>query len=212
LFSCAHEIGHHQFGHGTKTDEYLAEGQSPTFSNEEFLANSFASHLLMPRATVMDAFQRRQWNAQRPTSQQIYLISGELGVGYETLVTHMCLSLDLISEAERDRLVKVTPKALKLELTGEPAIRQVVVVDLFWRHVAPIDAECGDALILPESVGSDCPLLMPLSQRGNGSIYLASRSGQAELAINGFRVPLRVARQHYVGPYMNRYLPDPDEH
>src|SRR3954447_13733612 len=53
LFSCAHEIGHHQLGHGTKADEYLADGQSHAFSAEEFLANSFAAHLLMPRAAIL---------------------------------------------------------------------------------------------------------------------------------------------------------------
>lgn len=213
LFSCAHEIGHHQFGHGTKADEYLANGPrhaAPT--SEEFLADSFAGHLLMPRAAVMEAFQRRQWDAAHPSAQQTYLISGELGVGFATLLGHMCWSLNLIPPAEHEQLTKVAPKTLKLELTGDPAIRNVIVVDSFWRHGVPIDAECGETLILPTSVGSNCPLLSLVSQHDGVSTYFASRSGQKVIDINGKRVPIRVAREYYVGPYVNRYLPDPDEH
>ncbi|MDB5318504.1 MAG: putative Zn peptidase [Phycisphaerales bacterium] len=211
LFSCAHEIGHHQFGHGTKADEYLAEAQSPAFSDEEFLAESFARHLLMPRAAVLDAFQRRNWDSQSPAAQQVYQVSGELGVGYETLLNHMSYSLELISRVERDRLAKTTPKALQLELTGDPAIRKVVVVDLFWNHV-PIDAECGEIIIFPANVGANCPLLSPLSNRENVSVYTASKAGQGSIVLGGNEVTVRVARQHYIGPYLNRYLPDPDEH
>jgi hypothetical protein len=211
LYSCAHEVGHHQFGHGTKADEYLAEGQSPAFSDEEFLANSFASHLLMPRAAVMDAFQRRQWDAQRPTAQQAYLISGEIGVGYETLLNHMTYTLELIPRADRDRLVKTTPKALKLELTGDPAVRRVVLVDSFWKHV-PIDVECGEMVLLPPGAGAECPLLTLVAHREDVSVYAASRPGQETIVIGSGEVPIRVARQHYIGPYSNRYLADPDEH
>jgi hypothetical protein len=211
LFSCAHEVGHHQFGHGTTADEYLAEGQSRALSHEEYLADSFAAHLLMPRAAVMDCFQRRQWDARHPTPQQVFLISGELGVGYETLLVHMSSSLELIARAERDQLTKTTPKALKLELTSDPAIRKVVVVDSFWKHV-PIDAECGETVILPPGVGADCALLRSVSDRNDVSLYTALRPGQESIALGAGKVSVRVARQHYIGPYLNRYLPDPDEH
>lgn len=212
LFSCAHEIGHHQFGHGTKADEYLADSANRAFSDEEFLANSFAGHLLMPRAAVMEAFQQRKWNATNPTAQQVYLVSSELGVGFGTLLWHMHWSLELISRTEHDQLTKVAPKTLKLELTGDSAIQKVVVVDSFWRPAVPIDAECGESLVLPTNVGSECPLLTLVSQREGASVYAATRSGQGVITIEGKHVPLRVARQHYVGPYVNRYLADPDEH
>jgi hypothetical protein len=211
LYSCAHEVGHHQFGHGTKADEYLAEGQSPAFTDEEYLANSFAAHLLMPRAGVMDAFQRRKWDARTPTAHQVYLASGEIGVGYVTLLNHMAYSLELISRADRDRLAKTTPKAMKLELTGDPSVQGVVVVDSFWKHV-PIDAECGDMVLLPAGVGADCPLLTLVAHREDVSVYTASRAGQETSVIGSGEVPIRVARQHYIGPYSNRYLADPDEH
>jgi hypothetical protein len=146
LFSCAHEIGHHQFGHGTKADEYLADGPRHASSSEEFLADSFAGHLLMPRATVMDAFQRRKWDATHPTAQQAYLIGGELGVGFATLLGHMQWSLELISRADHDQLTKVAPKTLKLKFTGDRAVRRVIVVDPFWRQAVSIDAECGESV------------------------------------------------------------------
>ena len=83
LFSCAHEIGHQQLGHGTRADRYLDTAPSAPVSDEEFLADSFAGHLLMPRAAVMDALNRRNWLPDTMTPPQILLVAGELGVGYE---------------------------------------------------------------------------------------------------------------------------------
>lgn len=211
LFSCAHEVGHHEFGHGTKADEYLAEGQSPAFSGDEFLANAFAAHLLMPRAAVLDSFQRRHWDAQKPTPTQTYVVSGEMGVGYETLLNHMAFSLELISRADRDHLAKTTPKTLRAELTGDPSVRRLAVIDLSWKHV-PIDAECGEVLLLPAGIGADCSLLKLIAHRDDTSLYVASRPGQEFISLRGGATALRVARQFYVGPYSNRYLADPDEH
>jgi len=212
LYSCAHEIGHHQLGHGTKVDEYLFDrsGDLP-FSTEEFLANTFAGHLLMPRAAVLDAFQRRGWDAAHPTAEQVFLISGELGVGFITLVKHMCRTLELISRAVHDQMTKVTPKSLKIQLTGDSR-NKVFVVDSLWRDAIPIDAECGELLILPFNIGSNCPLLKLVSQTAEVVVFAAIRSGRQTIIINKKTVTIRVARQHYIGPYINRYLSDPDEH
>jgi hypothetical protein len=47
----------------------------------------------MPKAAVVGGFSRRNWNAASSTPAQIYTIAGWLGVGYETLITHMRASL-----------------------------------------------------------------------------------------------------------------------
>lgn len=79
LFSCAHEVAHHYLGHGTRVDSYLAEanGRAP-YSDEEFLADSFAGHLLMPRPAVVAAFDRRSWSVEDVTPRQAFIVAGEL--------------------------------------------------------------------------------------------------------------------------------------
>lgn len=59
-FNCAHELGHHVFGHSSTLDELnetleAYNNQSP----EEFIADSFAGHLLMPVLGIRRAFARR---------------------------------------------------------------------------------------------------------------------------------------------------------
>lgn len=212
LFSCAHELGHQQFGHGTKADEYVEHGNARRgFVPEEYLADTFAGHVLMPRAAVIDAFERRGWKAESPTPLQLFIVAGELGVGYGTLADHMTMVMELLPEATRDRLQKVSPKSIKSSLVGEDWPGTLIVADAVWRRV-PIDAEVNNRLILPRFSGDGCPLLTKLRDDSDRSLYSAARSGTATLDIGGGSRVLRVARQHYVGPLKNRYLDDPDEH
>lgn len=210
LFSCAHELGHQQFGHGTRADQYL-EGQSGNLKDdEEFLADSFAGHLLMPRAAVLDAFDRRSCTPVTATTQQLFFVANELGVGYETLLTHMCFVLNLTTRGERDQLAKHTPKQIKTELTGKADGRSLVIADEKWKWV-PLDAERDDLVGLPIGVGCGVPLLRHEFDWGNFSFFRATAVGTGSVLLNGQDVQLRVSRRHYVGPYKNRYLVDPDE-
>ena len=60
VFNCAHELGHHVFGHGSTLDELKTEGdEDRTFEPDEFLVNTFAGYLLMPRLAVVNAFRLR---------------------------------------------------------------------------------------------------------------------------------------------------------
>lgn len=47
-FTCAHELGHHFFGHGSTIDELKEESESVDFQPHEFLADTFGGFLLMP--------------------------------------------------------------------------------------------------------------------------------------------------------------------
>jgi hypothetical protein len=212
LFSCAHEIGHHQFGHGTKADHYLDEQQDRgAFAEEEFLADSFAGHLLMTRTAVLDAFARRGWTAETPTTVQAYVVAGELGVGFDTLLTHMNIVMGLLTNDGRNQLAKASPKSVKAELTGTACPEPLTVVDADWRHV-PIDSECGELVMLPVGAGNSCPLLSYRFDHAGMSVYVASSVGLTSLNWGRDNLVLRVSRRHYVGPFSNRYLPDPDEH
>ncbi len=210
LYSCAHELGHQQFGHGTRADRYLDGQSGGSQDDEEFLADSFAGHLLMPRAAVLNALCRRVSTAGAATPRQLYVVAAELGVGYDTLLTHMCFVLNLLTRDERERLAKHTPKQIKAALSGMTDERTLVVADQHWKW-APVDAEREDLVGLPVNVGRDGSLLRHEFDRDGFSFLRAAGVGEEAISINGQKVMLRISRRHYVGPYTNRYLADPDE-
>ena len=76
-FTCAHEIGHHIFQHGYRIDELTEENSSST-SPEEFLAQRFASALLMPKIAVDSAFARRSWSPAAAEAEQFFIVAQEL--------------------------------------------------------------------------------------------------------------------------------------
>ena len=48
-YNCAHELGHHVFGHGSSIDELREDAkEQPWEDPKEFLADTFAGFLLMP--------------------------------------------------------------------------------------------------------------------------------------------------------------------
>lgn len=211
LFSCAHEIGHHQLGHGTRVDEYLdGESARHPYTDEELLANSFAGHLLMPRPAVLDAFDRRGWVPSAVTAPQAFVIAGELGVGYRTLVTHMNVVMGVLPATARHQLEKIQLKHVKAELCGTDCTVPLLIADSVWRSDS-IDAERGSLVMLPNGTGHACPLLSHLGECEQMSLYSASGVGTSEVRLPR-DVLLRISRLHYVGPLSNRYLPDPDEH
>jgi Zn-dependent peptidase ImmA (M78 family) len=211
-FSCAHEIGHQQFDHGTRADHYLDNGSAHDESDRvEYLVNAFAGHLLMPRAAVMDAFGRRGWSAEAPTPQQLFYVAGELSVGFETLVTHLNLVLDILPPEKRSELLKCSPKSIKSDLVGNTWAGPLTVVDEAWKNTH-IDLEVGEMLVLPVNPRAACDLLEPKYHNGDRVLFTAVKSGVSALSIGAISNTLRVSREHYVGPYANRYLADPDEH
>src|SRR5438552_104143 len=65
-FTCAHELGHHQLGHGEKLDELIESRRSDRINDpDEYQADTFASFLLMPRTAVLHAFSIRGWRIDR---------------------------------------------------------------------------------------------------------------------------------------------------
>ena len=112
MYTCAHELGHHVFGHGTRLDEYLAEGAKPSqrSHSEEQQANGFAAGLLMPSTAVQHAFHLREWSPTNCTPHQAFAISNWFGVSYTGFLDHLSLTLGLISKDIADRLKRHTPK------------------------------------------------------------------------------------------------------
>src|SRR6185437_9561758 len=74
-FSCAHELGHHLFGHGLTLEESQRSYDEDDSNPDEFLVNAFAAHFLMPVIGVRQAFVRRGIRCEHATPLEILAIA-----------------------------------------------------------------------------------------------------------------------------------------
>jgi Zn-dependent peptidase ImmA (M78 family) len=215
-FSCAHELGHHIFGHGTRVDEYLRKQSRRRVTDpEEWLADCYAGYLLMPRSAVLDCFQRRGLSICNATEIDIYIIAGELGVGYRTLISHLRWSLRLLPSDRARMLARSTPKAIRAELLRECRYRHLTVVDSTWKSKAiAVDLRFGDAAIFPAGTRIDGQSVRISKNTETGVVVEGIQVGRSRaiLANDDQAVFIRVSKADYVGRSIFRHLEDPDEH
>ncbi len=210
-FTCAHELGHAQLNHGTKVDEYI-EGEHPTDDPQEMAANVFASSLLMPRPAVLHAFNRRGLSPSGAHELQLFTIAFELSVGLETLVKHLRWGLELIDGPTMTRYLRRSPKQIRTTAFGGAAPPIVVPIEVST-EAPSVDLEVGQALAIPTGllpVNAVVPLLGNASTSNGWDVLTAERPGICSIDLGPRRVPVRVAREGYVGAWQNRFLDDPE--
>ncbi len=210
-FSCAHELGHFALNHDTRFDE--CPGTAPQYgpkSSEEFAADAFAGSLLMPRQAVLSSFARRRWISDTATPLQLFIVAGEMGVGYETLLTHLSVVLGLLPSARIEDCRRIAPKTIRSDFLQDEDSGDLVIIDEAWAPV-PVDLQIGDLIALSSAPTARFLLLEPVSDRGDWNIFRAHRSGIEDVVIGERTITVRVARYGYVGPVRNRFLEDPDE-
>jgi Zn-dependent peptidase ImmA (M78 family) len=208
-YSCAHELGHHTFEHGTRIHRQSVTLRGVQRSHnvnwtEEFLANRFAGALLMSKVVVLSAFARRGWSATQPTPSQVFRVAQELGVGYLTLVAHMLATLQVLDATTARALQKVQLKTIRRQLSGQTFEGDVVALDAFWRRPC-VDVEVGDLLI------SDVEMESAGNALGRGLMrtqVVAIASGGAEVQLRGVAKPfvVRVSRRQFSGLARYRHL------
>jgi hypothetical protein len=225
-FTCAHEIGHHEFGHGAHLDEYI-EDASKQFPDrqtlrrqdipEEFLADRFAGFLLMPKSAVDRAFARRGCHPATADPVKIFVVACYLGVGYRTLVEHLCFSLQSItgSKAEELRAWATRLPKVRTAIAGDIA-RHVVVVDGVWEGRS-VDLSVEDVIHVPrgwrfEGVGLESAGPAPSGAWRDGSLVRAKRQSTGLLTSpEGQQLIVRISRRGFVGLARFRYLDNPDD-
>lgn len=210
-FTCAHELGHWHFGHGTRIEQLQFVNLSYNRQPEERLANLFAAYLLMPPWTVKEAFRRRTWTPATCSSLQAYIVAVQLGVGYATLVEHLHASLSLITPLYAKRLLKTTPKRLRASILGGDRGGHLVIVDRAWTKI-PVDLQVGDMAILPKGVTLEGKSVFVVSDHEFGVLVIGRVPGitRAETADGSWSVFLRVSRRDFEGRSVYRHLDDPD--
>lgn len=208
VFTCAHELGHWFFAHGTCVDELDAADTS--VSRQEKLANLFAAYLLMPPWAVRTAFQARKVSIETPTAIQVHAIAGQFGVGYDTLLVHLSQSLGTMSFAHAEALRRQTPKGLRTFLLNDEEVPHLVIVDSAWTGV-PVDLRVGEAALYPEGWRVE-GLSVQASKHREGVLVRALRPGlsRAESADSKNSTFIRIARPAFEGRSVYRHLEDPD--
>jgi Zn-dependent peptidase ImmA (M78 family) len=82
-YNCAHELGHHIFGHGSSIDELREDAKEHSWEDpKEFLADTFAGFTLMPIMEMRRAFAVRGWTPDYETATpvQMFTIVCDFGV------------------------------------------------------------------------------------------------------------------------------------
>lgn len=209
VFTCAHELGHHLFGHGTKIDGLTEEGSNmSTYDAEEYLVDAFAGAFLMPVAAIEAEFSKRKWSIKNATPFQYYIISSCFGIGYSTLITQ-CKVNRLINEATAIRLTKQTPAKLLEQLIGGKLEKSHFKILDESTELQVVDLEVGNYLFLPEDMIVEGPHLQKLHDCKYGNIFVAKQPGivhaiSSKRSCKGYFV--RVQNSGYVGLSENRHL------
>jgi Zn-dependent peptidase ImmA (M78 family) len=211
-FTCAHELGHHIFGHGSTVDE-LEDERSKEDSDrpEEIVANSFAAFTLMPTVGVRHAFSSRQMVPNKATPAQMFSIACNFGVGYATLVNHLAYGINDLSPTRAGELLKSSPKSIREQLLGEPNGAPLVVADRLW-NANTLDLEVGSNLLLPRGVKVAQGVVEPRKDIGENTLYRAVSTGiRRAHGPYGWATFIRVCREKYVGLAAYRHLEDNDD-
>jgi Zn-dependent peptidase ImmA (M78 family) len=209
-FTCAHELGHHIFEHGSTVDE-LQEGLDDfkTFSSDEFLVDTFAGFLFMPPLAVRKAFVSRGWNSASATPLQFFTIACSFGVGYETLIKHMTYTLRMISHSQASSLLKSSPKAIRRDILRQTSTDPLIIADLQW-SLSILDAEVGGNLLLPSMAESAKDTITIQEELPLGRLFRANRPGLVRVYCpnSNWAIFVRISRYQFVGLSKYRHLED----
>jgi Zn-dependent peptidase ImmA (M78 family) len=209
-FSCAHELGHHLFGHGTRLDAMLVEGSGASEDGEEQLADIFAAFLLMPKAAVSRGFRKRGWNPSVATASEILRVANWLGVGYSALISQLAFSLDLLPRARVADLKRLSPRKIAASMLGSDIGSDVVITDSAWTD-RPIDIRAEDLLALPFGSRIDGDVLKDEGSAAEFRLYRSICPGRDRVLFpSGAAAFVRVSRRGYEGLNRYRFLSDPD--
>lgn len=208
FFTCAHELGHHMFGHGSTFDEMMNFSNDPTKKHpNEILVDAFAGHLLMPVGGIETEFIKRNWSIENGSPIEFFTIASQFAVGYSTLISH-CRYNYLISESKFTELSKIRPGKLLTSLLGKDVENSHFKIIDSAAQVSVIDLEVCNYIIFPLNMTIEGALLRRVSQTSVGEAYRAEQAGiirvsSADENLNAF---VRIQKERYSGLAEYRHL------
>ncbi|MQY27236.1 ImmA/IrrE family metallo-endopeptidase [Nocardia aurantia] len=156
-YTCAHELGHHLLGHGSRTDDSnTVDRNSDDLALKELQAQVFAAALLMPAPLVNRTLQRLGITGV-PGAPDIYAASRDMAVSYTAALWGLA-QLKKLDFGLLRALEKSGAKSAKDALRGGPAVTDaradVWIVDNTDRDA--VHCRVGDEihLHLPEDLST----------------------------------------------------------
>lgn len=212
-FTCAHELGHWYYGHGSKLDAYKENVDCGERDDEERLADLFAGHLLMPPKAVAKAFNVRKISADACSPIDFFRVVSQLGVGYTTLLSHMRWTQQSIGQASYEQLMRSSPKKIRSELLGfldsDPG--HLVLVDEQWGDI-PVDLQVGQVAIVPPNTIVRGANIVVVRKTNFETVVRAESPGISAIGCqNGWSSFVRVSRRNFEGRSIYRHLEEVED-
>lgn len=210
-FSCAHELGHHVFGDGSRVDELFDPNSKKERGEEEIRADMFAGMLLMPKSAVDRAFSSRKLNPETANPIEFSRVACSLGVGYSTLARHLHYALRTISEDRLAAIERCTPKRVREAVLGQSVAEELILVDEHWAG-RPVDVSVRDFLLLPQGSSAEGRCCEFRGNLKEGVLYQAVTPGIGRVeSRSGWATFVRVSREHYEGRSIFRHLEEVED-
>lgn len=211
-YTCAHELGHHEFEHGTKIEELRKNNSNNQTDPDEFTADMFAAFLLMPQGIVRSVLRKWEIDTDLIEPMQVFALSAYFRVSYGAFIDHLTFTLKILSPNQRKELKKVAPKELKARFGGLPQ-KEVFLVDYRWVGRA-VDLEIDDLLVLPENVAIDNSIIIEkVETKGKQVTFKARDKGYCRAFDDrkGWAVNIRITSRNYEGLSGYRFLNEPED-
>jgi len=211
-YNCAHELGHHRFGHGSTIHELneTTAGMKPSEIPEEILADSFAGFALMPAIGIRRAFALRGCAASNASPLQVFAVSSDFGVGYTSLITHLTFSLQEIDNSRRKYLESFGLPDFRRMVLGRAEPKAMALIDEH-SEVRCVEMDVDAVLHAPPGATSTSRHLVYERTTSTGEMFRAKHQGIGSLLLKDRIVEVRIAREDYVGFTRYRFLEDPDD-
>lgn len=209
-FTCAHELGHHVFGHGDQFDQLVQEqGLQHRDNIREYQADTFASYFLMPKTAIEHALHVRSLTYAALDALAVYALANWLGVGYSTLIQHLFYGLSAISADKVSELVAWTPKQIRQRMLGDERSAALWKVDSHWNGRA-VDVETGDILLVPTTSQIEGGAIMQFGEPNGHALVRAVAPGIGRISApnDSWATFVRVARKNFVGRSCFRFDSD----
>ena len=211
-FTCAHELGHHIFGHGSTIDELQENMNDRMFQPEEYLVDAFAAALLMPLIGLRRSFTLAAIEPGQATPVELFSLACQFGVGYDTLINHLAFGLKLISADRAKELGRTNPKQIRYQLIGRDVAEPLLVVDKNW-PASTVDMEVGTYITLPSTTSPERANLVRCGELRTMTLFQAAKPGLARLIdpTIGKSLFARISRYQYAGLSQYRHLEEAED-